>query len=243
MVFNWFRRQFSANEAQETSAPEPEVEQTDISQEAQPDTVSAPTSEVATDYLNWAKAAYKNIQERQAPPEEITEVDEESSEEQATSGQSEVPDEASEPAILAAETTQEEVLAPEIVSAPTVTIEPAIATEALEVVELPEADPVSEASQSPEAADSLQEVTATDNAIASEEVPESLPIWARDNRQERLERLKATAIEAPETAVQPAAETPTALPTDTESTPDLSFDEGFLWSAEVLAAQGRRPED
>ena len=24
---------------------------------------------------------------------------------------------------------------------------------------------------------------------------------------------------------------------------DLTFDEGFLWSAEVLAAQGRRPED
>jgi len=25
--------------------------------------------------------------------------------------------------------------------------------------------------------------------------------------------------------------------------PGLAFDEGFLWSAEILAAQGRRPED
>ncbi len=68
----------------------------------------------------------------------------------------------------------------------------------------------------------------------------AVPFWARDDRQARLERLKATAIEEPEPEVQPAvvAEAPSI-----EEIPGLAFDEGFLWSAEVLAAQGRRPED
>jgi len=56
---------------------------------------------------------------------------------------------------------------------------------------------------------------------------ETLPIWARDDRQQRLEQLKATAIET----VEPAA-----------ATPDLALDEDFLWSAKVLADQGRTPE-
>ncbi|WP_299492610.1 signal recognition particle-docking protein FtsY [Acaryochloris sp. IP29b_bin.137] len=44
----------------------------------------------------------------------------------------------------------------------------------------------------------------------------------------------------------PVAETVTTSPAPSPSTPtqpDLAFDEGFLWSAEVLAAQGRRPEE
>ncbi len=40
---------------------------------------------------------------------------------------------------------------------------------------------------------------------------------------------------------------PSSAPTETISAPELipqeAFDEGFLWSAEVLRAQGRRPED
>ncbi|MBW4543674.1 MAG: signal recognition particle-docking protein FtsY [Symplocastrum torsivum CPER-KK1] len=78
----------------------------------------------------------------------------------------------------------------------------------------------------------------------------SIPIWARQSnaeRQARLERLKATAIEIPEpepvrAAVQQAE--PAATTTvEAGEVPGLAFDEGFLWSAEVLAAQGRRPED
>ena len=56
---------------------------------------------------------------------------------------------------------------------------------------------------------------------------ETLPIWARDDRQQRIEQLKATAIETAE----PAA-----------AMPDLALDEDFLWSAKVLADQGRTPE-
>ncbi|OAB56646.1 cell division protein, partial [Phormidium willei BDU 130791] len=63
---------------------------------------------------------------------------------------------------------------------------------------------------------------------------ETVPAWMRasEERQERLERLKAEAIETPVDA-EPEA----------EPEPSISFDENFVWSAEVLAAQGRRPED
>ncbi len=56
---------------------------------------------------------------------------------------------------------------------------------------------------------------------------QNLPIWARDDRQQRIERLKATAIET--------IESPTA-------TADITLDDDFLWSAKVLADQGRTPE-
>jgi fused signal recognition particle receptor len=85
--------------------------------------------------------------------------------------------------------------------------------------------------------------------VEAEEAPTApVPIWARStDRQERLERLKATAIETPEpepirASVQ-AVEATTTRTVEMEAIPGLAFDEGFLWSAEVLAAQGRRPED
>jgi fused signal recognition particle receptor len=63
--------------------------------------------------------------------------------------------------------------------------------------------------------------------ITTNEDAENLPIWARDDRQQRLEQLKATAIETVEPAV---------------STADIALDDDFLWSAKVLADQGRTPE-
>ena len=87
--------------------------------------------------------------------------------------------------------------------------------------------------------------SATGEVEAASTAP--IPIWARNaQRQARLERLKATAIETPEpepvrTPVQPVE--PAATTSEVEEVPGLAFDEGFLWSAEVLAAQGRRPED
>ncbi|WP_310421692.1 signal recognition particle-docking protein FtsY [Chamaesiphon sp. VAR_48_metabat_135_sub] len=77
-----------------------------------------------------------------------------------------------------------------------------------------------------EAADSETDVTVDEpeDTPASEE---SIPIWARDDRQQRLEQLKATAIE-PEAPEAPAA--------------DVELDDDFLWSAKVLADRGRTPE-
>lgn len=57
----------------------------------------------------------------------------------------------------------------------------------------------------------------------------SAPAWMR--KSDRLEMLKETAIETPTPEV---AETQEA---------DLAFDEEFVWSAKVLAEQGRKPED
>lgn len=72
------------------------------------------------------------------------------------------------------------------------------------------------------------------------------PFWARAEaeRLERLERLKASAIEEAEPEVAPSsAATSAGTPTDgTVETPAIAFDDGFLWSAEILAAQGRRPD-
>jgi fused signal recognition particle receptor len=84
--------------------------------------------------------------------------------------------------------------------------------------------------EAPETAVFAIEKTPTENA--------PLPFWAQTDaeREARLERLRATAIvEEPEPTVQ------TAQPELV--VPDFTLDEGFLWSTEVLAAQGRRAED
>jgi fused signal recognition particle receptor len=71
------------------------------------------------------------------------------------------------------------------------------------------------------------EIEAVEQPEATPENDDSLPIWARDDRQQRLEQLKATAIETEEAAA------PTA---------DVELDDDFLWSAKVLADRGRTPE-
>jgi fused signal recognition particle receptor len=86
---------------------------------------------------------------------------------------------------------------------------------------------------------------------STEEAPAApTPIWARASaeRQARLERLRETAIEIPEseparTPIQQPMEPAATTTISAEEIPELAFDEGFLWSAQVLAAQGRRPED
>lgn len=65
------------------------------------------------------------------------------------------------------------------------------------------------------------------------ETAEPLPFWAASTteRQTRLERLKETAIE-------PEPETRETAPGQA----GMVFDEIFMWSAQVLADQGRRPD-
>jgi fused signal recognition particle receptor len=86
------------------------------------------------------------------------------------------------------------------------------------------------------------ETAATTEATETEtaQLP-SQPIlnWAKAEaeRQERLKKLAETAMETPveEDFTKPAAKTP--------AVPGMEFDEEFLWSAEVLARQGRRPDE
>ncbi|MBW4517840.1 MAG: signal recognition particle-docking protein FtsY [Timaviella obliquedivisa GSE-PSE-MK23-08B] len=90
-----------------------------------------------------------------------------------------------------------------------------------------------------EPAEPTEPIESIDETTAPEVAP--LPFWAQAEaeRLERLERLKAESIAEPEPVV-PAV---IAASLDTSSTiPDFVLDEAFLWSAEVLASQGRRPD-
>lgn len=267
MVFNWFRRQFDdQSEKSQVDQTETMSEQSDA-ELTEPEAAEPATEEVAEDYLNWAKAAYQNIQKRQqvepeegaveesaavetpvpeateepateAPVAEVSEVAEpvevtEAVEEATAEEPIEEPEEPiAEPAI--ASTTAEvtaEVAEPEP-SEPTPTEETApIEPESVVAIEEAIAEPIAE----PVAA-TVSEAPVEDPGSTDEVAP--LPFWAQAeaDRQARLERLKATAIEEPE----PEVAQPTA--TVQETLPEIVFDEGFLWSAEVLAAQGRRPD-
>ena len=74
-----------------------------------------------------------------------------------------------------------------------------------------------------------------------DDVPSARPLWMQSQAETeaRLDRLRETAIEelAPIEPVTQAKVQEYVFP------PDLILDDGFTWSAEVLAAQGRRVED
>ncbi len=251
MVFNWFRRQYSESESSQKETPEQPQDEPTKSAPVEPPTdaaVEENSDAVAEDYLNWAKAAYKNIQKQQKPEAEV-----------AQTAEAEVPEVAES---VALEGTSELELAP---IAPTVAEVPE-ATEALVVettgavqfdaasrVEIPEPlqpraeavdtapidRPLEVTAENIEIAEPVTEVVET-AAIASEGLAaEALPFWARPgaDRLERIERLKETAIEEPD-VIAAAAERAAII----EEIPGFAFDEGFLWSSEILASQGRRPD-
>jgi fused signal recognition particle receptor len=64
---------------------------------------------------------------------------------------------------------------------------------------------------------------------------------AAAEKQAKQERLLANAIEVTEPIQQNVVSPSTSA--SNEAIPDVVFDDGFLWSAEILAAQGRRAED
>lgn len=108
------------------------------------------------------------------------------------------------------------------------------------VLEETQTETVASVSEEPPAVEA--ETVAPAAAQTQEATTAPVPLWARQaaDRQARLERLKATAIEQPEPEpVRAAVKQEEAL----EEIPGLAFDEGFVWSASVLAAQGRRPDD
>jgi fused signal recognition particle receptor len=61
----------------------------------------------------------------------------------------------------------------------------------------------------------------------------NVPAWMR--KSDRLEKLKETAIETPVAAEE--------IVTAKTETVDLALDEDFVWSAKILADQGRTPDD
>jgi len=239
MVFNWFNRQLNKRPA--TPQQEAQTTSTPSSEEPTEETSTKESSQdLETDRLLYAKAAFKHIQQQRAQQSQEVAARTESS---------------------ALQTTSEPVA-----DADTGTEAPRVEVGSVEapVVEssIPETNADSAAAESITAADGDNstviptdtEQTEEPTATAFEEVAETapLPFWAKAEaeRQARLERLRATAIESSESVeTQKGAKTSEAIPTipatsDVEAAPEeLAFDEGFLWSAEILAAQGRRPED
>ncbi|MEH2127499.1 signal recognition particle-docking protein FtsY [Nostoc sp.] len=243
MVFNWFRRQH--NDSSNTPSDKKQ-EETPPAQEPQPEPAetSTPTAETApdttADLLAFAKAAYKNIQQKQqvevveTPPAADT---------LAPSIQPET-----------AETVIAEITEPEAIEEPVSTnvetTQPEVIQAAIEE-EITEDSPVAEIAEQPDVKN--PELTASEveptptEPLATPEVtqptaPANLSFLERAaaERQAKLEQLIATAIEVPEPEVaQPVATTSEIA----EEIPGLVFDDGFVWSAKVLAAQGRSAED
>ena len=181
MAFNWFRR--PNNESGDTPENQSQ-EETPAVEATEPETTVPDTA----DLLAFAKAAYKNIQEKQQIDTELSVAVEEN-------------------------TVTEEIGETEAVEE-TAPIE--IATNIAEITE----DVVSESQ--PE--------------IAPEPETTNLSFLERAaaEREAKQEKLIASAIETevPETPTAPEIEIP-----------ELVFDDGFKWSAKVLAAQGRKAED
>jgi len=227
MVFNWFRRQFSEKEApnqDETTSPEKQSPPDAVEIQAEPSETSQTDS--AAEYLKWAKAAYQNIQQQATP-----QTTEESAATEAAPTQT--PEVAATTLIVEEPADEPDAETP----ATPITDEPDAAIPATPVIEVDADEPDPETP-----ATSVTEVDASETLASptSEVEPgtAAVPFWAQAqaDRLERLERLKATAIVEPEVA-------PSVQATDAPAVPELAFDEGFLWSAEILAAQGRRPED
>ncbi|WP_017297112.1 signal recognition particle-docking protein FtsY [Nodosilinea nodulosa] len=225
--FNWFQRSFDKSNSADADAKAPATKAPEPAKEAAAPATSQLSSE---DYLKWAKAAYQNIQKQKAETE--AQVEEPSAAEAeveeavaapAEAAVDEVEAEGAEPV----ESSEGEGLEAEAIAAPVLESPPPDAT--------PEADIPSAETEAPE--------TETTEPKATEPEPAApRPFWAQaeDERQQRLAQLEATAIVEPEPEPEPIAAA--ATPTQPVLL-DIDLDEAFLWSAEVLAAQGRRPDD
>jgi fused signal recognition particle receptor len=219
MAFNWFRRQYTQPE----DSSEPTVEQTEPAIEAEPEENSEAEA-VQEDYLAWAKAAYQNIQERQQPTGVAVPEAPETNVAQTSSVDLEI-----DPEVENTPDSSSNIIEPMAVD--------------VEVAQMP----------------TVVSAEATVPEPTSAAATSALPAWARAeaDRKDRLERLKAAAIETETAAAVPSSSTtvpafsvqpiaPVSLPdpsTAAEADGAIAFDDGFLWSAEVLASQGRRPED
>lgn len=221
-IFDWFRRK-TTDKPQET--PEPPIEEPKVEEPVAEPTADTSTDTPEIDYLAFAKTLQQNIQERQglgtASP--VVEM-------QPTPPQPEpAPETAAveQPAVTPSAVTSDVEPPPvDAVAAPVGELEPvaAVVTPAIIVPEpttepeipvVATSEPVAIA---PEPVAEPEPLETTPEPVAEPEVTEpaaAMPAWMQ--KSDGLEKLKETAI-------------------DTEG---LEFDEDFLWSAKVLADQGR----
>ncbi len=211
MVFNWFRRTFDDDQDPKTQPVAPVIPEDQISESTPVDQSSEQSSPIASpasqDLLNWAKAAYANVQQQS----EILEIAE-------TIETQTIETEISQPEIIEPEAS---IVNPEILQSEITEPAPAIVTDTIEIADLP-----------------IVAVELVAAAVSDPEVTEtaSVPFWmqSESDRLARIAALEATAIITPEPEVKPTE------PSRRKAT--IKFDDDFIWSAEVLASQGRRPE-
>ncbi|PZV14612.1 MAG: signal recognition particle-docking protein FtsY [Leptolyngbya sp.] len=228
--FNWFQRGFDNSDSADAEAKSAESKAPETAKESAPATPQLSSE----DYLK-----YQNIQKQQAEakaeaPEEKP-PEEKAPEEKAPEVEATEPAKESVSEIEASETDSAPESAP--LTAPNAEAVEA-AAETADILTTAEAPPEA----APEPASALAAETAALETAPTVEVNSEpaapRPFWAQAEaeRQQRLAQLEATAIvePEPETAVA-TAPAPFLL--------DIDLDEAFLWSAEVLAAQGRRPDD
>lgn len=287
MVFNWFKRKFGDSSPQDQ--PQPEVETAkEVDTDSEEDNVVESTPQVAEDYLNWAKAAYKNIQERQQESDDAERGDAKTQGESVAEVEPEAETQVEPPADEPLETENVEsvsevepeaengvesaAIAPietetvESFSAPAAEIVAEVESAAIAPIESETVESVEEVEPEAETETEVEPVAATEPEPTEEQIesvvetqpdipsePESIaaeatestseaasvPFWATEDRQARLEKLKATA----DPVEEPPAPAPSSTSAKVTEVAEIAFDEGFLWSAEVLASQGRRPED
>lgn len=247
MAFNWFNRFNKTEEAQQQPEPAP-VEPTPTAEPSESEAQSDTSEEDAR--IANARAIVENFRRKQqekaqaeaataetSEPVEVsdsieqaeTEVIDQLDEDSVESAEAEVVEQLDEAAVESAETEVIEPLA-----------EDAIASTETEVIEQLGEAPVTEATQ-PEVEPVAEETEVEAFQPEAEPQPAAVPFWAQAaeaDRQARLERLRANAIEEVEPELQPVA-----TQTSPEIPPEFVIDEGFLWSAEVLSAMGRRAED
>jgi fused signal recognition particle receptor len=273
MVFNWFRRQFDDKKQPEEkpkqeapapadSAPEPTTDSSEDSEDEYLKWAKAAYQNLQKQQQPTQATVSESTEESgtlpQEPPDEAQVV------ESAASEIDLVEPETTPEAI--AEATPEasvETVEPEATAAPvtiaapiTVPEVPPTSETTSETAETPETTaPVSQESEAtvtevpatlePEATETAATTEAGETeageteAETTPESPQPILNWAKveAERQERLKQLAETAMETPveEDYTKPAVKTP--------AVPGMEFDEEFLWSAEVLARQGRRPDE
>ena len=233
MVFDWFQRRSAQPEA---PAPESDAAGSQPAVDPIPDAPAAPTPEPDTAPDAPAPTEPAPVVAPLASPEPVSTAPE------ADPAVDDDPLEWARQAYarLKAQQAAQMAAPPEEVAEPPAPAAPAPASQPLatQAVETPPQAGTAE----PSPADSAPAPSPPPAAAAPPAAGLSLLEQAAAQRQERQQELDARAIEAPSTAPSPSS---TAAPQPTTDAavdqPQLGeFDDTFTWSAEVLAAQGRR---
>jgi fused signal recognition particle receptor len=203
MVFNWFKRKFDDDKDPINQPVEPAQTEEKTPESSPAADISPIASPASQDLLNWAKAAYVNVQQQAEVLEEKATEPEIAEPEITDPETKDIESEIAEPENLELEAKISE---PEIIQTEIISSE--VTEPALEIVE---SEPEAESA--------------------------SVPFWmqSESDRNARIAALEATAI------IEPEVSKPEVIASRRKAT--IKFDDDFIWSAEVLASQGRRPDE